>query len=136
MFAPRLVASLILLQTLLFKFGVGGQAYLAESQELFSNLTQSLLGSAKYEAFARIGTGILEMLTAILMLTPSKAWIGGLLGIALMTGAILSHLLIIGVSINDDGGQLMFMAAVVLICSLKVTYDEKEEISAFLKRST
>lgn len=125
---PRMIAALILLQTLLYKFGIGGTEYLMESQHLFGSLMIALTGSPEYESVFRIGTGVLELVTAIFILVPSWAWAGGVLGVGLMSGAILSHLLLIGISINEDGGQLLFTAIAVMICCIKILYDERHKI--------
>ena len=98
----RIVAAVILLQTLYFKFT--GQP---ESVELFTKLG--------VEPWGRIGTGIIELLTGILLLLPSTVFIGAFLGIGLMSGAILSHLTVIGIVSQGDGGQLFMLAIIELV---------------------
>jgi len=99
----RIVAAVILLQTLFFKFS--GHP---ESVELFTKLG--------VEPWGRIGTGIIELIAGILLLIPATAFVGGLLGVGLMFGAILSHLTVIGIESKGDGGQLFLLAFIVLIC--------------------
>ena len=99
--ALRLIAAIILLQTLYFKFT--GQP---ESVELFSKLG--------IEPWGRIGTGVIELIASILLLIPSTIVIGAALGVGLMSGAILSHLLVIGIVSNADGGELFILAIIVL----------------------
>lgn len=99
----RITAAVILLQTLYFKFT--GQP---ESVELFSKLG--------VEPWGRIGTGIIELITAILLLAPSTVFIGALLGVGLMAGAILSHITILGIESKGDGGQLFILAIITLLC--------------------
>jgi putative oxidoreductase len=99
----RIAAAVILLQTLYFKFT--GHP---ESVELFTKLG--------VEPWGRIGTGIIELITGILLLIPSTAFIGAVLGIGLMSGAILSHIAVIGIASKGDGGQLFIMAIVVFVC--------------------
>lgn len=101
----RIVAALILLQTLYFKFT--GHP---ESVELFTKLG--------IEPWGRIGIGVIELIASILMLIPSTVFIGALLGGGLMTGAIVSHLTVLGIESKGDGGQLFMLAIIVLICSL------------------
>jgi len=125
---PRYVASLILLQTLLFKFGIGGQTFLNESIALFSSLTIALFGDSHLEGLFRIGTGILEFIASVLMVIPKTAVYGGVMGVGLMTGAILSHIFLIGVTFGNDGGKLISLAVIVLVCSLKIVYDEKDRL--------
>lgn len=90
----RIIAAAILLQTLYFKF-TGSP----ESVALFSKLG--------VEPWGRIGTGVLELITGILLLITSTAFVGAILAIGLMTGAILSHLFIIGIESAGDGGVLL-----------------------------
>jgi uncharacterized membrane protein YphA (DoxX/SURF4 family) len=81
--AARIVAAVILLQTLFFKF-TGA----AESVEIFTQLGM--------EPHGRILVGILELITAILLLIPQSAAYGGLLGVGIMSGAILGHITKLG----------------------------------------
>lgn len=101
----RIVAAVILLQTLYFKFT--GHP---ESVALFTKLG--------VEPWGRIGTGVIELIAGILLLLPATVFIGAFLGIGLMSGAILSHLTIIGISSDNDGGQLFLLAILVWIISL------------------
>jgi hypothetical protein len=122
---PRAVASIILIETLLFKFGVGGEIFLKESQTLFENLTTGIFGHPEYEAYFRIGVGVLELIVAIVILTPRYAGIGALLGLILMLAAVTSHVFLIGIIVGNDGGQLMVMALIVMMCCVKVILDER-----------
>ena len=80
----RGVAAVIMLQTLYFKFTAQ-----PESVQLFS-----MLGM---EPWGRIGTGMGELIAAILILYPPTSWIGAGLGLGLMSGAIFFHLTILGI---------------------------------------
>ncbi|HMG83543.1 MAG TPA: DoxX family protein [Ferruginibacter sp.] len=114
----RLTAAIILLQTLYFKFT--GQP---ESVELFTKLG--------VEPWGRIGTGILELCASILLLIPSSVFLGALLGVGLMCGAILAHLTVIGIESKGDGGQLFMLAITVLICCLVLLIIERKQGMAF-----
>lgn len=103
----RIVAALILLQTLYFKFT--GHP---ESVALFTKLG--------VEPWGRIGTGIIELIAGILLLVPSTVFAGAFLGVGLMTGAIMSHLTVIGIESKGDGGQLFMLAVIVMVCCLAV----------------
>ena len=105
--ALRIVAALILLQTLYFKFT--GHP---ESVELFTKLG--------VEPWGRIGTGIIELTASILLLIPSTVFVGAFLGVGLMAGALVSHLTVIGIESKGDGGQLFIMAITVMLCSLAI----------------
>lgn len=98
----RIIAAIILLQTLYFKFSAH-----PESVELFTKLGA--------EPWGRIGTGIIELIASLLLLIPSTALIGALLGIGLMIGALGSHLTVIGIESKGDGGQLFMLAIIVLL---------------------
>lgn len=104
--ACRVVVALILLQTLYFKF-TGAE----ESKYIFT----TLMGDN--EAVGRIGSGIVELFAAILILIPGTAWLGALIALGTMSGAILSHLTKLGIVVKDDGGTLFILALVVFACS-------------------
>lgn len=108
----RIVAAIILLQTLYFKF-TGA----AESIELFTKLG--------VEPAGRIGIGIIELITGIALLIPKTVFIGAFLGTGIMLGAIISHVFILGISSNGDGGLLFLLAIVVLICSVSLLFLHK-----------
>ena len=117
----RIIAAAILLQTLYFKFS--GHP---ESVELFTKLG--------VEPWGRIGTGIIELITGILLLIPATAFIGALLGVGLMAGAILSHLTVIGIESKGDGGQLFIMAIIVLAsCLLILLLQKKQGMDLYIK---
>jgi uncharacterized membrane protein YphA (DoxX/SURF4 family) len=100
----KLIATVILLQTLFFKFTAA-----PESVYIFSTIG--------LEPFGRIGIGVLELLASILILFPKTTAFGALLAIALMAGAIYFHLTKLGVVVQNDGGQLFIYALLVLVSS-------------------
>ncbi len=110
----RIVSAVILLQTLYFKFS--GHP---ESVELFTNLG--------VEPWGRLATGGIELITGVLLLIPATAFIGAFIGIGLMAGAILSHLTIIGIESNGDGGQLFLLAIVVLVLCMGICWMHLKE---------
>ncbi len=103
----RVVVALILFQTLFFKF-TGAE----ESKYIFTTVM-----GAEYEAIGRIGSGIVELIAAILLLIPSTASIGAVLALSTITGAIFSHLTKLGIVVKDDGGLLFILAIVVFLLS-------------------
>lgn len=100
---------MILLQTLFFKF-TGAE----ESVYIFSKLG--------LEPAGRYATGFVELIAAVLLLFQCYAWIGALLAAGVMSGAIVSHLTVLGISVKDDGGLLFGLAIVVFACSLAVLF--------------
>ena len=117
----RIIAAVILLQTLFFKFS-GAE----ESIYIFS-----ALGA---EPYGRIATGIAELIAVILILIPRTTWIGALCGVLIMAGAIFSHLLVLGIQIKGDGGLLFGLAIIVFACCLGLLYHYREIFFNFLKR--
>jgi len=111
----RLVAAGILLQTLFFKF-TGAE----ESKYIFSTLGA--------EPWGRIGSGIVELIAAILLLIPSTATIGALLAAGTMSGAILSHLTVLGIEVKNDRGLLFTLAVIVLLSCLSVLFIQRYDI--------
>jgi len=119
----RILAAVILLQTLFFKF---------------TGATESIYIFTKVglEPWGRYGSGVAELVAAILLLTPRFAWAGALLALAVISGAILSHLTILGIVVQDDGGLLFLLAITVFFCSALTTWLHRLEIpmiSRFLK---
>ncbi len=103
----RVIVAIILLQTLFFKF-TGAE----ESKYIFSTLM-----GAENEAFGRIGSGVVELVAVILLFIPSTVWLGALLALGTISGAIFSHLTKLGIVVKDDGGLLFILAIVVFISS-------------------
>jgi len=104
----RLVVAGILLQTLFFKFS-GAE----ESVYIFSTVGQFVHVPA-FEPWGRIGSGVVELAASILLLLPATVSAGAILTIATMSGAIASHLLILGIEIKGDGGLLFGLAVTAL----------------------
>lgn len=99
----QVVAAGILAQTLFFKF-TGAP----ESVYIFSKLGA--------EPWGRIGSGVAELVAAVLLLWPGRAPLGAGLAVGLMVGAIGSHLGPLGIEVMDDHG-LLFILAIVTLCS-------------------
>jgi uncharacterized membrane protein YphA (DoxX/SURF4 family) len=110
----RLVAAAILLQTLYFKFTAH-----PESVELFTKLG--------VEPWGRIGTGVIELITGILLIIPATGFIGAFLGVGLMSGAILSHLAVIGIESKGDGGQLFMLAIIVFLLCIAIMFIHRQQ---------
>ncbi len=100
----RLVAAGILLQTLFFKFTAA-----PESVYIFTQVGA--------EPWGRIGSGVIELVAAILILVPRTTWLGSLIALGLMAGAILSHLTVLGIEVQGDKGLLFSLAIAVFASS-------------------
>jgi len=114
----RIIIAVILLQTLFFKF-TGAE----ESKYIFTTLM-----GAEYEAFGRIGSGVVELIAAVLILYPGTVWLGALLTLGTISGAIFSHLTKLGIVVHDDGGLLFGLAVIVFVLSLIVLFIHKLDI--------
>ena len=113
----RIIVAVVLLQTLFFKF-TGAK----ESVYIFSTLGA--------EPWGRIGSGVVELVAAILLLIPPTAVYGAILALAAISGAIFAHLTKLGIAVSaaDDHGELFALAVVVFIGSLVVLYIRRGEI--------
>ena len=113
----RIVVAVVLLQTLFFKF-TGAK----ESVYIFSTLGA--------EPWGRIGSGVVELVAAILLLIPRTAVYGAILALGTISGAIFAHLTKLGIAVSavDDHGELFVLAVVVFIGSLVVLYIRRSEI--------
>src|SRR5215469_5584118 len=100
----RLTAAVILLQTLFFKFTAA-----PESVYIFTKVGA--------EPWGRIGSGIVELIAAILLLTPRFVWAGAFLALGVMSAAIISHLTVLGIEVQGDKGLLFFLAIAVFVTS-------------------
>lgn len=113
--ALRIVAAVILLQTLFFKF-TGAP----ESVYIFSKVG--------LEPWGRIGSGVAELIAAILILIPPTTWLGAGLALAVMLGAIFSHLTLLGIVVMDDGGLLFGLALAVAACGVVLLFLQRRRL--------
>lgn len=120
--ALRLIAAAILVQTLYFKF-TGAE----ESVWIFQQLG--------LEPWGRIGSGVAELICAVLLLLPRTAWLGALGALGIMGGAILSHLFVLGVSVKGDGGLLFGLALAVAVCSLIILWLHRADWQRLVRRT-
>ena len=111
----RIVIAIILLQTLRYKF-------LAHPDSVYIFTTLGL------EPYGRIGIGVMELIASILLFPKRSVWLGALLSVGLMAGALFSHLTQLGIEVKNDGGTLFMMALVTWILGLVVLWDERKNI--------
>jgi putative oxidoreductase len=115
----RLLAAVILLQTLFFKFTAS-----AESVYIFTKVGM--------EPWGRILVGILELVAGAMLIIPRTAWMGALLAFGLMAGAISMHLTLLGIEVQGDGGYLFFLALIVTVCSAYTLTRNVDKITAMI----
>ena len=113
--ALRLVAAIIMLQTLFFKFTAA-----PESVYIFTKLGM--------EPWGRIGIGSMELIAAILIVIPRTTAFGALIAVGVMAGALFFHLTKLGIVVQGDGGQLFILAAVVFTSSAILLYIFRKEV--------
>lgn len=117
----RICATVLLLQTLFFKF-TGAK----ESVFIFSQLG--------VEPWGRIATGCLELIAAILLLIPSTIAPGALLTIAIMGGAIASHFLKLGIIVQNDGGLLFVYGCIILLSAVILLFLHMQQLIIFKQK--
>jgi uncharacterized membrane protein YphA (DoxX/SURF4 family) len=113
--ALRLLAAIIMLQTLFFKFTAA-----PESVYIFTKLGM--------EPWGRIGIGSMELVAAVLIIIPRTTGIGALIAVGLMAGAIFFHLTKLGIVVQGDGGQLFILATLVFTSSAILFYIFRKEV--------
>lgn len=99
----QVIAAAIFAQTLFFKFTAA-----PESVYIFSTLGMEPVG--------RIGSGVAELVAVVLLLVPRTIVLGAVLGLGVISGAIMSHLTKLGIEVQGDGGLLFALAVAVFLC--------------------
>jgi hypothetical protein len=80
------------------------------------------------EPWGRIGSGIVELVASLLLLVPATASIGAILTVVVMSGAIASHLVVLGIEVKGDGGLLFGLALTAFIGSAIVLVLRRSQI--------
>ena len=111
------ITAVMLLETPFFKI-TGAQ----ESVYIFTTLG--------IEPWGRIGSGVVELIAAILLLITGTVTIGAILALGTISVAILSHLTKLGIALPavNDRGELFVLAVVVFVCSLSVLVIRRQQI--------
>lgn len=103
----RIIAALIMLQTLYFKFTAA-----PESVYIFSQVGM--------EPEGRIATAIAELAASVLILIPKTSLVGASIALFIMIGAIATHISILGIEVMKDHGQLFIYAVIVALASFYI----------------
>ena len=113
----QVAVATILFQTLFFKF-TGAP----ESVYIFSKLGA--------EPWGRIASGVFELAAAALLLFPRTVAVGALMSLGVISGAIFSHLTVLGVALTEAGdrGELFALALVVFVGSAAVLFIRRREL--------
>jgi len=111
----KVVVAIILLQTLFFKF-TGAE----ESVYIFTKLGMEPAG--------RIGSGIVELISAVTIMIPALTWLGALLALGTISGALFFHFTQLGIVVMDDGGTLFILACIVFVSSAILLWKNRRNI--------
>ena len=113
--ALRLIVAIILIQTLRFKFT-------AHPDSVYIFKTVGL------EPTGRILTGIAELIAGALLLLKRTVWLGALMTLGIIGGAIFMHLTKLGIEVNGDKGILFFTALITFSLSAIILYLYRKDI--------
>ncbi|SFC19990.1 DoxX-like family protein [Flexibacter flexilis DSM 6793] len=111
LWASQVTASVILLQVVVLKL-------LAVPEAVF------LFDKLGLEPAGRIGSGALELIAAICLLSSRLSVIGALISLSVMLAAIYAHITKLGIVLMDsqlqlnDGGSLFALSVTVAVCSV------------------
>ncbi|HTE26063.1 DoxX family protein [Flavitalea sp.] len=117
----RIVAAAIMMQTLYFKF-TGAE----ESILIFTRVG--------IEPWGRYASGVAELIASVLILIPRTSVIGALMAVVIMSGALVTHLFIIGIEVAGDNGLLFIYACIVMIASIFIIYQGRRGIIAIIHK--
>ena len=117
----RIIPSLIMLQTLYYKFSGS-----AESVYIFSQMNM--------EPWGRYATGIAELVASLLILYKPTTPIGALFAVGIMSGALLSHAFVLGIEVMDDHGLLFLYALAVWIAAILLLWIDREKLFSIIKK--
>jgi putative oxidoreductase len=131
----RIAAAIILLQTLFFKFTAAPESvYIFTKLGTFIHTHIPFASISTVEVSGRIGSGIMELIAAVLLLTPRFVWAGAVLAMAATGGAIVSHLTFLGIEVQGDKGLLFFLAIAVFVASAIILYLHRIQIPVLGER--
>ncbi len=118
--SAAIIAAIILLQTLFFKFTAH-----PDSVYIFSTIGG--------EPYTRITLGIMELIISFLLVFSRTSIYGALLGALTMLGAMGSHIFLLGIEVNGDNGTLFILAVVAFLCCCYIIYLKSNQLSKNFK---
>jgi len=111
----QVITAGILFQTLFFKFAAA-----EESVYIFTKLGM--------EPWGRIGSGVAELIACVLLLIPRTVTLGALVAVAVISGAMVTHLTKLGIVVQNDGGLLFLLALIVFGAAMAILYIRRREV--------
>ena len=131
----RVVSVIILLQTLFFKFTAAPESvYIFTKLGTFIHSYVPFSPIGTVEVSGRIGSGIMELIAAVLLLTPRFVWAGADLAMAATGGAIVSHLTFLGIEVQGDKGLLFVLAITVFVTSAIALFSHRTQNSGIREK--
>jgi hypothetical protein len=128
----RIAAAIILLQTLFFKFTAAPESiYIFTKLGTFLHTYIPFAPISAVEVSGRIGSGIMELIAAVLLLTPRFVWAGAILAMAATGAAIVCHLTFLGIEVQGDNGLLFLLAIAVFVTSVIALFLHRMQIPVF-----
>ena len=116
----RIAVAVIFIQTLYYKFTAH-----PDSVHIFSSLGLEPVG--------RIGLGVVELISSVLLLVPRTKLIGIFISFGIICGAILSHFIVLGLDVQEDGGALFSLALIIFACCSVLFGIHKSEFMTLIK---
>jgi putative oxidoreductase len=117
----QIVAAVIMGQTLFFKFSGA-----PEPVYIFTTLGA--------EPYGRWLAAVSELVAVVLLLWPAMAGAGGLLGLGVMSGALMAHLTTkLGIEVLGDGGLLFALGVVVWVACAGIVFFRRHQLLAQAK---
>lgn len=117
----RLIATAILFQTLFFKF-TGA----AESKFIFNSLG--------VEPWGRWIAGLSELVAGVLLLITPTQILGAAMALGIMTGALMSHILILGIVVRNDQGMLFSLACIVFMLCATILLLQRHQMLLLVRK--
>jgi hypothetical protein len=117
----QIVAAVIMGQTLFFKFSGA-----PEPVYIFTTLGA--------EPYGRWLAAVSELVAVVLLVWPAMAGAGGLLGLGVMSGALMAHLTTkLGIEVLGDGGLLFALGIVVWVACAGIVFFRRNQLLAQTK---
>jgi len=111
----RITVAIIYIQTLYFKFTAH-----PDSVYIFTKMG--------VEPFGRISLGVIELIISIGILIPKTKYAAIVMSIAIVLGALMSHIFILGIIVNGDNGLLFSLACLIFLLSILLFIYHYDEI--------
>ena len=92
------------------------------------------------EPWGRFAVGTAELIAGVLLLVRPTVWLGALMALGLMAGALMMHFTLLGIEVENDKGYLFVLACLVTVSTAYALWHERQlamvRISAWRKRFT